>query len=135
MVTSAAAAMRTPAPAASRPAPVAASTCRRFSASNLIVMTSSRFVRSAGLLFLLHPEFADCSLNVAHRLCDDLPQSIRRRGFRQRPTFLDQVAVIGGCHDRHDLAIEPVQDRLRRALGGAYAKKAVTHVVEALFLQ
>src|SRR5688572_27924148 len=91
-----------PAPAASHAAPVAASTCRRFISSSLIVMSSSRSSGWTGLLFLLHAEFADCSLNVTHRLCDDLPQPLRRRGLRQRAAFLDQIAVIRHGHDRHD---------------------------------
>src|SRR4051794_36967703 len=131
MVTSAAAAVPIPPkPAVSAVAPVAARTCRRFIPSNLIVMSSSRFVRIGRSLFLLHPEFADCSLNVAYRLCDDLPQPLRCRGLRQRAALLDQVAVVRRRHDRDDMTVEQIEDRLRRALGGANAEEAVAHIVD-----
>src|SRR3954471_21658669 len=117
-----------PAPAASAATPVAARICRRFIPSSLqstlVVMSSSRFVWT---LFLLHPEFADCSLNVGHRLCDDLSQFGRRRGFRQRAALLDRVAVFRGRHDGDDMAVEQIENRLRRAPGGADAEEAVAH--------
>ena len=55
--------------------------------------------------FLLHAEFADCSRNVVHRLCDDLPQFRRRRGLRHRAALLDQIAVFRRRHDRDDVAV------------------------------
>ena len=90
-----------PSPPSSAAAPVAARICRRF-----IRIEFDRHVvlpvrpDRPDCLFLLHSEFADCSLNVVHRLCDDLSQLLRRRGFRQRAALLDQVAVVRRRHDR-----------------------------------
>ena len=125
-------------PAVSAVAPVAASTCRRFMCIELdrhVVILPVSFRIWHGSVTPAASRIPDCSRNVVHRLCDDLSQSCGRRGFRQRAALLDQVAVFRRRHDRDDMLVEPIEDRLRRALGRADAEEAVAHVVDALLLE
>src|SRR3954466_2655649 len=105
MVTSAAAAGVKPKPAVNAVAPVAASTCLRLSPFPVLVMSFlpefCSVIRGTGSpSLLLHAEFFDCSRNVVHGLCDDLPQCLRGRGFRQRAALFNEFAVFGRRHDR-----------------------------------
>ena len=64
-----------------------------------------------------------------------LSEPLGRRRHGDRAGVLDHGRVVGRRDDRHDLAIEPVDDRLRGALGGADAEPAEPHVVDPGLLQ
>src|SRR4030088_2301824 len=129
-------------PAASMPTP-AARYCRRVM---VVIVLLRDVVRSAllrrrvvvgllllivGLLLLLHAELADAGRNVVERLYEHLLQLLRRRRHRDGAGLLDHRPVLGRRDDGRDMALQQVDDGLRRAGAGADAKPSEAHEVDA----
>src|SRR5262249_37326827 len=86
--------------------------------------------RARTSLLLLQVKFADPRRHLVERLRDHLLEFVRRRRHRDGARLLDHRAVLGGANDRGDLALQQVEDRLRRAGAGAHAEPAETHEVD-----
>src|ERR1044072_1999009 len=86
-------------------------------------------------LLLLQAEFADAGADLVQRLRDDLVEFGRRRRDREAYTLLDHRAVFRRGDDGNEVAVQQVDDGLRRAGAGADAEPAEAHEIEALLRQ
>ena len=135
-----AARFRGPPPARRRRAGEILPSCASSSSRRSSVMRAPTLCSS---LALIDPNHCSCCMPNSRMLAATSSSvcvitcrnSCRRRRHRDRAGLLDHGAVFRRGDDRRDLALQLVEDRLRRAGAGADAEPAEAHEVDALLRQ